>query len=167
MLELACSRRVQPPSLPSCPRGVPILELQLEGSRFSGKSEAGKTRNFHRARWRRRRSGLSRVNLYGTVTIVGNALSRQLECRVVRREIRYALREVRGPAYRWTASMNLVGGTYRNCGDPPYADYKIEIAGQTFIGVPYGGRNASTISLDLTSLKPDGSGRVNVTSPRE
>ena len=159
---------LQPPSLPSCPRGVPILELQLEGSRFSGKSQAGKTFATSIAPDGGVNVSYQGVNLYGTVTIVGNALSRQLELSgSAAPGCRYALREQRGPAaYRWTASMNLVGGTYRNCGDPPYADYKIEIAGQTFIGVPYGGRNASTISLDLTSLKPDGSGRVNVTSPR-
>lgn len=156
-----------PPSPSSCPTAVPNLELQLEGSRFSGKSQAGKTFATSIAPDGGVNVNYQGVNLYGTVTIVGNALSRQLEFSgSAAPGCRYALREQRSPAYRWTAAMNLVGGTFRNCGDPPYADYKIEVSGQTLRGVPEGGRNASPIALNLNSLKSDGSGRVNVTSPK-
>jgi len=68
-----------PPSPSSCPTAVPILELQLEGSRFSGKSQAGKTFATSIAPDGGVNVNYQGVNPYGTVTIVGNALSRQLE----------------------------------------------------------------------------------------
>jgi hypothetical protein len=156
-----------PPSPSSCPTAVPILELQLEGSRFSGKSQAGKTFATSMAPDGGVSVNYQGVDLYGIVTIVGNALSRQLELSgSAVPGCRYILREQRSSAYRWTAATNLVGGVYRNCGDPPFSDYKFEVEGETLTGVPDQGKNLQSITLGLRSLKADGSGRITVKNPR-
>jgi hypothetical protein len=66
--------------------------------------------------------------------------------------------------YSWTSATSLVAGANRNCGDATiFPRWEIEITGQTLKAVPIGGGHPSftnPYTLDLSSLRPDGSGRV-------
>ena len=66
-------------------------------------------------------------------------------------------------AIHWTAAVNLEGGIYRNCGDPPFPKRRVEIKGKSFTATPehIDQRNPTT-RLNLAALKPDGSGRITV-----
>jgi hypothetical protein len=72
--------------------------------------------------------------------------------------------------YSWTASTTLVGGTNRNCGDATiFPRWNIEITGQTLKALPIGAGHpafASPHTYNLSSLRPDGSGRVIVKSQK-
>lgn len=63
----------------------------------------------------------------------------------------------------WLSSKVLEGGSSANCGQG-YPDYRIEIKGTTFRSVPVGGATseASSTTLNVNTLQPDGSGRVSV-----
>lgn len=64
--------------------------------------------------------------------------------------------------YSWIAANSLEGGAFRNCGDPPYGNYKVEIRDQVLRGVPEKGETQweRSVTVSLKSLKADGSGRV-------
>jgi len=65
----------------------------------------------------------------------------------------------------WMSAKILESGTSQNCGYK-YPDYRIEIKGNSFKSVPVEGDSteASTTTLNIKSLSPDGSGKITVTS---
>jgi hypothetical protein len=71
-------------------------------------------------------------------------------------------------AYSWTAANSSAGGTFQNCGDPPFGNCKVEIKEQLLRGVPERGETQweKTVILNLKPLRPDGSGRISVKAPR-
>jgi len=67
--------------------------------------------------------------------------------------------------YTWTAYPTLVSGSTRNCQDGfngRYPAFRIEVSGNRLTGTPVQGESANlfNIELDLSSLNPDGSGKV-------
>lgn len=63
----------------------------------------------------------------------------------------------------WVSAKVLEGGVPNNCGQG-YPDYRIEIKGNTLKSTPVGGDSsaASSTTLNIKTLQPDGSGRVSV-----
>jgi hypothetical protein len=70
--------------------------------------------------------------------------------------------------YRWTASFDLASGIHRNCGNPPWDNFNVEVRGKAFRAVPAQGDNQrlQTINLNLASLNPDGSGTLRGTNSK-
>ena len=66
---------------------------------------------------------------------------------------------------QWMAAVDLEGGIYRNCGDPPFQKRQVEIKGKSFTATPeHIDQWNPTTRLNLAALKPDGSGRITVKS---
>jgi hypothetical protein len=65
----------------------------------------------------------------------------------------------------WVSAKALESGVPRNCADS-YPDYRIEIKGNSFKSVPVGSdtSEASSTTLNLKSLNPDGSGKITITN---
>jgi hypothetical protein len=61
----------------------------------------------------------------------------------------------------WVSAKVLEGGSPSTCGYG-YPDYRIEIKGTTFTSAPVGGSSseASSTTLNIKALQPDGSGRI-------
>jgi hypothetical protein len=70
--------------------------------------------------------------------------------------------------YQWTASFDLASGAHRNCGSPPWDNFNVEVRGKAFRAVPAQGDNQrlQTITLNLASLNPDGSGTLRGTNSK-
>lgn len=68
----------------------------------------------------------------------------------------------------WRAALTLVSGIPRNCGDGPYSNYSVKIVGLTFLANPENGESqfVRKVSLNLSALKSDGSGRVSTPGTR-
>jgi hypothetical protein len=67
--------------------------------------------------------------------------------------------------YSWTSSASLVSGGARNCGTEPYPDYKVAVKGSLLMAGPAYGRG-DDIQMDLSTLKPDGSGKLTYMSKK-
>jgi hypothetical protein len=65
----------------------------------------------------------------------------------------------------WVSAKVLESGVPNNCG-ASYPDYRIEIKGNSFKSVPISGdtSEASSTTLNLKSLNPDGSGKITITN---
>jgi hypothetical protein len=105
---------------------------------------------------------LSGANLSGTLTFTNGRGTFQ----IVMNRTPHVIVET--PPIRWRASMDLVGGIFRNCGDPPFSNYRFEIKGKALTGEPENGESyyVRRIRLNLSSLQPDGSGQVKVVSAK-
>ena len=69
-------------------------------------------------------------------------------------------------ADKWVASKSLANGVPRNCGDPPFSDYAIEVLDNILIATPTNpSRRDLPFRLDLKSLQPNGSGRISFMPP--
>jgi hypothetical protein len=95
--------------------------------------------------------------LVGTLTFTGGRGSFQISMNRTPHET------VAAPVYSWTSATNLVGGIYRNCGDPPFQNRKIVIRGDAFTATPdHEDQWNRVTTLNLKSLNSDGSGRISV-----
>lgn len=67
----------------------------------------------------------------------------------------------------WFAAKVLESGVPRHCGDK-YTDFRMRISGMRFEAVPVDGDSnlALTTRLNIASLRPDGSGSITVTNPK-
>jgi hypothetical protein len=70
------------------------------------------------------------------------------------------------PVFTWTAYPTLISGSPRNCQDGftgRYPPYRLELRGNRLTGTPVQRENANrpNIDLDVSSLNPDGSGKIS------
>jgi hypothetical protein len=67
--------------------------------------------------------------------------------------------------YNWRSTTSLINGNERNCGDAPYGDNQLEVSGNTLKIIP-DRAHLFTYTIDLTTLQPDGSGRIDRVSKK-
>jgi hypothetical protein len=101
----------------------------------------------------------------GQITISGNARTKQLQ-QAASSSPGCTYNLAAEAADNWVATKSLANGIYRNCGDPPWSDYAIEVRGKIVTGMPTNpSQRDLPIRVDLRSLQPDGSGRVSFMPP--